>query len=157
MNVLEILNEIEQAYREDIFPMLTVAEIVDMTTNRRGIIDRASASMGRHLAKLIREKLSKADEEFLEWWDLNRLAFFHDDNIGVREIAAKAWEAGQVAISQSGNRGGEARLRQAAQALIDYRRRAGLLNFQLEKADDFLREIGLALAGEVSEPPIHSE
>lgn len=47
------------------------------------------------------------------------------------------------------------RLRQAAQALIDYRRRAGPLNFQLEKADDFLRQIELALKGQVSEPPIH--
>jgi hypothetical protein len=48
--------------------------------------------------------------------------------------------------------GSDARLRKAAQDLLDYRKRAGPLNFQLEKADDFLREIRLALAGEADEP-----
>jgi hypothetical protein len=61
----------------------------------------------------------------------------------------------QKKVDQNGvGEGGGARLSKAAQGLIDYRRRAGPLNFQLEKADDFLREIQLALAGEVSEPPL---
>lgn len=48
--------------------------------------------------------------------------------------------------------GSDTRLRKAAQDLIEYRRRAGPLNFQLEKADDFLREIELALEGRASKP-----
>lgn len=40
-----------------------------------------------------------------------------------------------------------ARLREAAQMLIDYRDRVGPLNFQLEKADDFINRIRAALAG----------
>jgi len=96
MNIQQILDEIEKAYPEDIFPPTTEAERQQVIEQYPGFIDRTSAMMGRHLAKVIREKLSKADEEFLEWWGLNRLAFFHDDNMGVREIAAKAWEAGQV-------------------------------------------------------------
>ncbi len=36
-------------------------------------------------------------------------------------------------------------IEKAAQALIDYRRRAGPLGFQLEKADDFINELKKAL------------
>lgn len=37
------------------------------------------------------------DKEFLEWWEVNRLTFFEDDAMGIREIAAAAWKAGQAA------------------------------------------------------------
>ena len=50
--------------------------------------------------------------------------------------------------------GSDARLRKAVQDLLDYRKRAGPLNFQLEKADDYLRELELALEGKVSDPPL---
>jgi hypothetical protein len=53
--------------------------------------------------------------------------------------------------------GSDARLRKAAQDLLDYRKRVGPLNFQLEKADDFLREIRLALEEEVSDPPLQDQ
>ena len=36
-------------------------------------------------------------------------------------------------------------IEKAAQALVEYRRRVGPLNFQLEKADDFINEIKKAL------------
>lgn len=41
--------------------------------------------------------------------------------------------------------GSSERLRKAARDLLEYRERAGPLNFQLEKADDYLREIAAAL------------
>lgn len=40
---------------------------------------------------------------------------------------------------------------EAARGLVDYRRRAGPLNFQLEKADDFIFQMSVALE-EVEEP-----
>ena len=35
---------------------------------------------------------------------------------------------------------------EAAKKLVDYRNRVGPLNFQLEKADDFIRELEAAIA-----------
>ncbi len=50
------------------------------------------------------------------------------------------------------------RLCDIAKALLDYRKRAGPLNFQLEKADFFFRELELALEGEgTSSTEISSE
>lgn len=56
-------------------------------------------------------------------------------------------------MAQALPRGGEdvLRLLDIARALVDYRKRAGALNFQLEKADYYMRELELALEGE---PPI---
>lgn len=59
MRINEILDEIEKAYPEDIFPSFTKEEIETIKNEYRGFIDRASASMGRHLAKVIREKVKK--------------------------------------------------------------------------------------------------
>jgi len=57
MNILDILNEIEAAYPEDIFPDTTQEERDPVIKQHPGLIDRVSAGMGRHLVKLIREKL----------------------------------------------------------------------------------------------------
>lgn len=48
--------------------------------------------------------------------------------------------------------GEDDRLTEVCRALVDYRKRAGPLNFQLEKADDYLREIELILEGEHFSP-----
>ena len=69
-------------------------------------------------------------------------------------FAEQVEDALRPLFSDGGGGRSDVRLRKAAQDLIDYRRRAGPLNFQLEKADDFLREIQLALEGEVSDPPL---
>ena len=79
----------------------------------------------------------------------------------VEEIALRVWSKyydykpadantarATMLIRSLADGAGDDRLRKAAEALIDYRRRAGPLNFQLEKADAYLREIGLALEGE---------
>jgi len=63
MNILEILDEIEQAYPQDVFPDTTQGEREDIMGRYPGFIDRTSAMMGRHLAKVIREKVT-AD---MEW------------------------------------------------------------------------------------------
>lgn len=65
MKINEVLNEIEQAYSEDIFPDTTQEEINIIATRYPGFIDRTSAAMGRHLAKVIRRKLEEQDEEDL--------------------------------------------------------------------------------------------
>ena len=48
----------DKAYPEDIFPELTAEERDWMQANKRGFIDRISASMGRHIARCIREDLA---------------------------------------------------------------------------------------------------
>jgi hypothetical protein len=58
------------------------------------------------------------DKEFLEWWDLHRLEFFQDDDMGIREIAAAAWKAGQRATSQPADGVGELVL--AAAKFLDW-------------------------------------
>lgn len=63
MRILEILDEIEKAYPLDIFPDTTQGERDDVIERYPGFIDRTSAMMGRHLAKVIREKLA-ADKEW---------------------------------------------------------------------------------------------
>jgi hypothetical protein len=214
MNIYEILDEIEQAYPEDIFPSLTQQEIVHMMVNEPGIIGRASASLGRHLAQLIRRKLEEKEDDEKEgpvsllaqatrkildgiyefgapmddgvYIDqaekaLERLKTWNRKKSGAGElidavqeflkdredlmnlnppilIAYPAINRIESALKKirEGD-GSDARLRKAAQALLDYRKRAGPLNFQLEKADDFLREISLALAGEVSDPPLQDQ
>ena len=40
------------------------------------------------------------------------------------------------------------RIEKAAEGLVEYRRSAGPLNFQLEKADDFINAMRIALGGE---------
>ena len=60
LKIYDILNEIEQAYPEDIFPPTTQAERDPVIEQFPGFIDRTSASMGRHLVKVIREKMSDA-------------------------------------------------------------------------------------------------
>lgn len=44
-----------EAYPEDIFRPLSEAEIKEVTKVYPGVIDRASAAMGRHFAKQMRE------------------------------------------------------------------------------------------------------
>jgi len=48
----------DKAYPEDIFPELTTEEREWMQANKRGLVDRISASMGRHIARCIREDLA---------------------------------------------------------------------------------------------------
>lgn len=61
MKIEEILEELEEAYPEDvnIFRPLSKEEIEQYSE----IITRASAAMGRHLVKVIREKLAEPEEE----------------------------------------------------------------------------------------------
>lgn len=63
MSVYEILDEIEQAYPEDIFPDTTQGERDDVAERYPGFIDRTSAMMGRHLTKVIRQKLAAEEGE----------------------------------------------------------------------------------------------
>ena len=57
-SIHEILAEIEQAYPLDIFPDTTQAERDEVIASHRGFIDRTSAMMGRHLVKVIRDRLA---------------------------------------------------------------------------------------------------
>lgn len=58
------------------------------------------------------------DKEFLEWWEVNRFAFFEDDATGIREIAAAAWKAGQDALDRTD---GVGELVQAAEKVYQLR------------------------------------
>ena len=62
MDILEILDEIERAYPEDVFPDTSEGEREDVHERYPGFVDRTSAMMGRHLAKLIRRKLGESDD-----------------------------------------------------------------------------------------------
>lgn len=85
MNIYEILDEIEQAYPEDIFPDTTQGERDDVAERYPGFIDRTSAMMGRHLAKVIRFKLAEAEgerlrktaQELLDYYDQHGAREFH--------------------------------------------------------------------------------
>lgn len=57
-SIHEILAEIEQAYPLDIFPDTTQAERDEVIASHRGFIDRTSAMMGRHLVRVIRDRLA---------------------------------------------------------------------------------------------------
>lgn len=72
MNIHEILSEIEQAYPEDIFPDTTEDERGYIKARHIGFIDRTSAMMGRHLVKVIREKLAQPIEDDEEMTDAER-------------------------------------------------------------------------------------
>ena len=63
MDIERILEEIERAYPENIFTEPTKEEIREIHSKYPGFIDRTSAAMGRHLAKVIRRKLAEIDEE----------------------------------------------------------------------------------------------
>jgi hypothetical protein len=63
MNIYEILDEIEKAYPEDIFPDTTEREREDVKERYPGFIDRTSAMMGRHLAQVIRRKLAEVEDD----------------------------------------------------------------------------------------------
>ena len=56
------------AYPEDMFPPLTKAEIAELP---RGILDRASAAMGRHVAKFAKEAADAVEAQHRE---IERLA-----------------------------------------------------------------------------------
>ncbi len=72
MNIHEILVEIEGAYPEDIFPDTTEDERGYIKARHIGFIDRTSAMMGRHLVKVIREKLSQPIDDDEEMTDDER-------------------------------------------------------------------------------------
>jgi hypothetical protein len=57
------------AYPEDIFPPLTKAEIAELP---RGILDRASAAMGRHVAKFVQEAADAVEAQHREIERLER-------------------------------------------------------------------------------------
>jgi hypothetical protein len=63
MKIHEILDEIEQAYPEDIFPDTTPEERREVMEHYHGFIDRTSAMMGRHLAQVIRRKLAEVEDD----------------------------------------------------------------------------------------------
>lgn len=86
MKIQAILDEIEQAYPESIFPSLTTREHAHMMVNYPGFIDRMSADMGRHLANVIRRKLKEEPEGeggvehrrfFFAWFDF-WIGFYYD-------------------------------------------------------------------------------
>jgi hypothetical protein len=86
MNIYEILDEIEQAYPEDIFPDTTPAERAPIIEQYPGFIDRTSAMMGRHLAQVIRRKLDDGagKEDRLRTAAQEWLAYY--DKYGAREF-----------------------------------------------------------------------
>jgi hypothetical protein len=84
MDIYEILDEIEQAYPEDIFPDTTSGEREDVMERYPGFIGRTSAMMGRHLARVIREKLALAEGERLR--NTARQLLDYRDRYGAREF-----------------------------------------------------------------------
>ncbi len=60
------LDEVLKAYPEDIFPSTTQAERDPIIQKYPGFIDRTSAMMGRHIAKVIRERAARFAREILE-------------------------------------------------------------------------------------------
>lgn len=60
------LDELLRAYPEDIFPDTTEGEREDVIERYPGFVDRTSAMMGRHLAKVIRERAKHFTAEILE-------------------------------------------------------------------------------------------
>ncbi len=72
MRINEILNELEEAYSTDVFPDIAPEERLFITKSHPGLIDCASAAMGRHLAKVIREKLAEPIEDDEEMSDTER-------------------------------------------------------------------------------------
>lgn len=52
-----------EAYPEDQFPPLTKAEIAELPA---GVLDRASAAMGRHLAKFAKQAADEIEEQHKE-------------------------------------------------------------------------------------------
>jgi DNA-binding transcriptional regulator GbsR (MarR family) len=72
MNIHKILAEIEEAYPDDVFPETTKGEREDVMECYPGFIDRTSAMMGRHLAKVIRRKLAELEDDETEMTDAER-------------------------------------------------------------------------------------
>ena len=58
MNIQEIPDEIERVYPQDVFPDTTQSERDLVIEKYPGFIDRTSAMMARHIAKVIRQKLA---------------------------------------------------------------------------------------------------
>lgn len=93
------------------------------------------------------------DKEFLEWWEANRLTFFEDDAMGLREIAAAAWVAGQDAPAD-----GAGELVRAAEKLLSFRQVILAKEFHLfsPALTEALHDLVLAVAkiqqGSASEP-----
>lgn len=88
MKILEILDEIEKAYPEDMFPPTTEEERQKVIEQFPGFIDRTSAAMGRHLAKVIREKVAK-DQEWRERYKQRLMAhgYMYGDAVESAEAA----------------------------------------------------------------------
>jgi hypothetical protein len=86
MNIYEILDELELAYPEDVFPELTEEERAHLVSAHRGVMDRISASMGRHLVEVIRRKLADGagEEDRLRTAAREWLAYY--DKYGAREF-----------------------------------------------------------------------
>jgi hypothetical protein len=61
MTIEEVLAEIERAYPEDIFPETTTEERALVIAQFPGFVDRTSAMMGRHLARVIRRKIGAVE------------------------------------------------------------------------------------------------
>lgn len=84
MNIYEILEEFEQAYPESVFPELTDEERAHMISTHRGVMDRVSASMGRHLVKMIRRKLADEEGERLQKTTRDLLSYY--DKYGAQQF-----------------------------------------------------------------------
>jgi hypothetical protein len=89
MNIYEILDEIEQAYPEDIFPDTTQGVRDDVAERYPGFIDRTSAMMGRHLAKVIRRKLADGAGEEDRLYKTARALLDYFDERGPKEFATR--------------------------------------------------------------------
>ena len=63
MDIYKILDEIEEAYPETIFPDTTEQERREIMAQYRGFIDCTSAMMARHLVKVMRWKLEEEEDE----------------------------------------------------------------------------------------------
>ena len=58
--------EMRAAYPVDVFPDTTQDERDEVIKSHRGFIDRTGAMMGRHLAKVVKERAAFFAEEILE-------------------------------------------------------------------------------------------
>ncbi len=84
------------------------------------------------------------DPDFYTWWNKYRLAHHF---IFETDIALAGWHAAKdnAAPAPRPSEADVAELVSWCKRLLDYRRRAGAIGFQLEKADDYMRGIGIAL------------
>jgi hypothetical protein len=89
VNIFEILDEIEQAYPEDIFLDTTPEERAPIIEQYPGFIDRTSAMMGRHVAEVIRRKLADGAGEEDRLYKAAKAMLDYFDERGPQEFVSR--------------------------------------------------------------------